>query len=119
MLSRKFQERKGGIYVLTLGATLLVTVIGATALLAGRVKFRTMQDEQNSAAAYLYALSAIEMGRYWIASDSNWRTNRTNGAWATNRSIGSGTFSLDGQNPNGAMNASNSDPVILTGTGVK
>jgi hypothetical protein len=101
------------------GVSLCVAAISVGAIAVVRGQSRVADSLNDTAEARLYALSAIELGRYLVYSDPNWRNNRGNGTWINAQPIGRGTCSLSGQNPNGAMNNSPSDPLILTGTGVK
>jgi hypothetical protein len=54
-----------------------------------------------------------------IAQDANWRETYLNGGWPTSQAIGAGTLTLTVVNPSGPLNNSPTDPVILTGIGVK
>jgi Tfp pilus assembly protein PilX len=111
---------RGSIYITVLGAAMLVTLIGLSAMLVIQLQNRAATGVNNAAEARLYARSALEMGMYWIRSDPFWRTRRGNGAWATNIPIGGGTFSLEASDPvDGSIQSGASDPVVLTGTGVK
>jgi Tfp pilus assembly protein PilX len=111
---------RGSIYITVLGAAMLVTLIGLSAMLVIQLQNRAAAGVNNAAEARLYARSALEMGMYWIRSDPFWRTHKGNGAWATNVPIGGGTFSLEASDPvDGNIQTGASDPVVLTGTGVK
>src|SRR2546429_9691707 len=111
------RQRKGSAYVLIIGVSMLAAAIAIAATLAGRSQARALDGSNNASEARTYAQAAVDLGRLYIAQDSNWRTNRSNGSWISNISIGSGTMSLDALNPNGAMNRFNADPILLTGTG--
>ena len=113
-------QKRGSIYIAVLGASMLVVLIGITALAAMRVQNWASSSSNDFAEARLYARSAVEVGMFYIYSDPNWRTTRGNGAWATNKAVGKGTFSLQATDPidNDVANGYN-HPVILTGTGQK
>jgi hypothetical protein len=88
--------------------------------LAIRAQARAANGMGDAAEARQYALSAIELGRLWIAQDPNWRTNRTCGVWASQQPIGSGTFTLAVSDPvDGNLANRPHDPVVFTATGVK
>jgi len=111
---------RGSIYITVLGAAMLVTLIGLSAMLVIQLQNRAAAGVNDAAEARLYARSALEMGMYWIQSDPFWRTHKGNGAWATNVPIGGGTFSLEASDPvDSSIQTGVSDPVVLTGTGVK
>src|SRR5256714_11923901 len=111
------RQRKGSAYVLIIGVSMLAAAITIAATLAGRSQSRALDGTNNASEARTYAQAAVDLGRLYIAQDSNWRTNRSNGSWLSNVSIGSGTMSLDTLNPNGAMNRFDADPIVLTGSG--
>jgi len=113
------RPRRGSAFLLILGVTLAVTAISLGAITVVRSQMKYSDSLNDSAEARMYALSAIELGRYMVYADSSWRNNHSNGTWIATQSIGKGTYSLDALNPNGAMNNSNTDPLILTGTGSK
>ena len=107
-------------YIAVLGATAMVTVIGLTALTAVRIEARSLHGGGDAMEAALYAQSAIEMGRYKIRSDPNWRTNFLNGIWEDNRPIGNGRYTLEGIDPiDGFLAGILTHPVLLKGTGIK
>ena len=111
---------RGSIYIAVLGAAMLVTLIGLSAMLVMQIQNRAAGGVNDAAEARLYARSALEMGMYWIRTDPFWRTHKGNGAWAANVPIGGGSFSLDASDPvDGDIQTGASDPVLLTGTGVK
>lgn len=117
---KRRRSTRGSIYITVLGAAMLVTLIGLSAMLVIQLQNRAATGVNDSAEARLYARSALEMGMYWIRSDPFWRTRKGNGAWATSVPIGSGTFSLEASDPvDGNVSSGASDPVVLTGTGVK
>ncbi len=113
------RRNRGSIYVAILGLSLLVAAIGVGGLAITRVQSRTNDLRNDIQEARSYAQSAIELARACIALDRTWRTDYTNGAWFTNQTFANGSFSLSVQNPNGPLNNSDSDPVILTATGTK
>jgi Tfp pilus assembly protein PilX len=115
-----YRSSRGSIYITVLGAAMLVTLIGLSAMLVIQLQDRASTAVNNAAEARLYARSALEMGMYWIRSDPFWRTRKGNGVWATSIPIGGGTFSLEASDPvDGNISSGASDPVVLTGTGVK
>ncbi|MBL9001335.1 MAG: hypothetical protein JNK25_09390 [Phycisphaerae bacterium] len=109
--------RRGGAYLAALGLGMLVVATGVGALATARVRSRTANLTLATAAARENARSAVELGRAIISRNSNWRTARANGEWITGQQFGVGTITLSVQNPNGALNRSELDPVVLTGTG--
>jgi hypothetical protein len=96
---------------------LLVATIALGALSAVRARARAAKARNDALEARLYALAATEVARIRIAHDTTWRSDYANGTWFTNESIGRGTYSLSVVDPNGPLNGSPTDPVILTGTG--
>jgi Tfp pilus assembly protein PilX len=117
---KRHRPSRGSIYITVLGAAMLVTLIGLSAMLVIQLQNRAAAGVNDSAEARLYARAGLEMGMYWIRADPFWRTHKGNGVWATNVPIGGGTFSLEASDPvDGSIQTGASDPVVLTGTGVK
>ncbi len=114
------RRRRGSIYPAVLAYASLVTIIGLSALLALRLPRRASEGEIDFNQARLHARSAIELGMWVIENDAAWRTTFPNGMWVENRSIGTGTYTLEGVDPNDDDLAdSNLHPLVLTGTGVE
>jgi Tfp pilus assembly protein PilX len=117
----RLRRRAGAIYLIVLATSMLVALLGLSALMAARLRLRNAGPTGDMLEAQLYAQSAIELGRYWINQDPNWRTSRTKGYWAQNVALGKGKYSLYVVDPNGtgALNQNTTDPVTLTGTGMR
>ena len=76
-------HRRGSAYVIALGASMFVMLTGMTALLAAQSQWRATENTVVTAQTRLGAQSAIELGRYLIEADPNWRNNYTNDQWNT------------------------------------
>ena len=114
------RRRRGAAYVAVLSLSILLTILCVGSIMAVRSQVRSVMLENDTADARAYAMAAIELGRWMIASDSNWRTDYKSSAgnnWFVNRAVGRGTCALNVVNPNGALDNASTDPVILTGTG--
>src|SRR3954454_10164364 len=85
--------RPGTAYILVMGACMLVSILGITGVIAARLQARagTLRTDQREASTY--ARSAITMARYWMDQDTNWRTARAPGTWASRQPLGQGSFS--------------------------
>ena len=86
---RNLRERRGTAYVLMLGMSLMVAVIGLSALYASRAGARTTTLSTGADDARALAMSALELTQQWIAQDANWRS-RPNGVWSADQPIGGG-----------------------------
>ncbi|MBC8108132.1 MAG: hypothetical protein H7Z14_16215 [Anaerolineae bacterium] len=112
-------RRRGSVYVMVLGISLLVSVIGIAALTAVRVQLRTSSNANDSEDARLFAQSGVEVARNWINSDPAWRTSRASGATAT-LTLGKGSVSISMIDPgDGDFTDSPFDSLKLTATGYK
>ncbi len=110
--------RRGGLYALVLGVSMLVVTIGMGALLLADVESRTLLRETGVASSQYAARSAIEIGVLAIARRSDWRTTLPIGAWLPATALGDAQMSLRVADPTDASLADDpADPVILTGTG--
>ncbi len=112
------KRRRGSMYVVVLGSTMVITVIGLSALMLARVERTSAEGTADLSAARFYAQSAIEMGQHNIREDSNWRQTYSNGVWDADNLIGTGKYTLEGIDPaDGDLNNSPTEPVLLLGTG--
>jgi hypothetical protein len=104
------------------------SIIAAMAIggaVAVRSTARSTTLRSDTSDARFLATAGIEAVRAVIASDSNWRTNRSNGTWFSNVSLVAsgagaktpGNFTVSVVNPSGALNRSSSDSVTITSVG--
>jgi hypothetical protein len=113
-------HRFGSIYVLVLAVSVLVTVIGLSALYTLRVQRRSLDLANDAAAARLCAQAAVELGLQYVSGDPFWRNTRSSGTWVANQPLGQGRFTLSGVDPNdGDLINSELDPVVLLGIGTQ
>ena len=113
-------RERGSVYILVLGASLLVAVIGISSLMAARVQRRSTTLTADRIQACELARSGIDFMMYGandITTNSVWRAKLNNGDY-TNVAFGGGTFTVVGVDPNdGDLINNNGDPVVLTCTG--
>lgn len=109
----------GSAYIIMLGASLLVAVLGIGALTAARTRRAADEVRISGFKAKLVAEAGIEVAMDAIANDANWRTTYSNGTWIASRLAGDGRFSVDGTDPVDGNLANNvNDQVDLVSTGV-
>ena len=114
------RRRRGSIYIVVVGVAMIVSVLALGAILVRRIERRTSQGTADVAEARTYALAAIEIGRLRIKNDSDWRNTYSNGVWEADVPIGSGTYTLEGIDPDdGVLNNGADHPLVLIGTGEK
>jgi hypothetical protein len=110
--------RRGSIYLLALGVSTLVTVIGLTALATIRANQRITRQTGDRATAQSLAMSAVEHALTLIDSTPQWRTMITSGTESARFPLGQGTFSwklID--ETDGDLANDESQPVRLQGIG--
>ena len=113
-------RHRGSAYVLVLSASLLVAVIGISALMAARIQHRAAAGTDDLAEARIYARSALEIALHHINNDPTWRTTYGNSNWPKNQPIGNGTYTIEAVDPaDGDVTTGNLDPIELTGIGVR
>lgn len=113
-------RRRGGVYMLVLLVSSIVAVLGTSAVLVSRIQNQAAETRANADEARIAAQAAIELGRYTIQQDPNWRLTHVSGRWITDQPIGKGKFSLDVVDPkDGLLVGSDTDPVVMTGTGTR
>ncbi len=76
-------HRRGSAYVIVLGASMFVMLTGMTALLAAQSQWRATENTVVTSQMRFGAQSAIELGRYLIEADPNWRNSYANDQWNT------------------------------------
>lgn len=111
---------RGSVYVLVLGASLLVAAIGVSSLMAARVQRKIVTVSADRGQARELARTAIDRGLWEVKNNAAlWRTVFAAGT-LSNISFGGGTFTLIAIDPidNNLLN-NNTDPVILVGDGKK
>lgn len=112
-------RHRGSTYIIVLGSTLVISVIGLSAVMAVRIERRSTEGNSDLIAARTYARSAIELGFLSIQTDGNWRDMYSSGAWMSDKPIGTGSYTLLGIDPDGDLANSNMDPLVLTGIGME
>ncbi len=111
-------RQRGSVYVLVLGASILVAVIGVSALMAARVQHGAISRSADAAQTRLLARSAIDLGLCSIRQNPTWRTLFAAGTLPTGLELGSGTLTLTATDPvDGNLTNNNTDPVVLIGIG--
>jgi len=111
-------RRRASIYIVTLGAAMVVLVIGLGALASVRVERDSIDVGTDFTHARANAHGAIELGYYLMRSDPNWRTTRANGVWISRMPFGDGTLSLRVTDPDDAdLSAAPNNIVVMTGAG--
>ncbi len=111
-------RERGSVYVLVLGASLLVAAIGTSSLLATRVQHRTSEHITDRGRARELARSAVDMAMLKIESDrSFWRLTMSDGT-LTNVAFAGGAYSVTITDPiDGDLTNNSTDPVQLVGMG--
>lgn len=106
------------VYLTVLSVCMLVTVIGIGSLIVTRQQRLAVETTDDMDLARDAARSGIDIARYLIASDPNWRTDYSNGTWQTSKFRGQ-QVAIAVTDPADA-NLSNclSDPVLVTATGM-
>ncbi len=109
------RPRRGSVYVVVLGAAMIVTVLGFSAVQATRIERRTSAADEAAVKARFYAESAVDVVRYRLANNPTWRSTAVNNAWTSPEIVGEAklryklTDELDADLANDAA-----DPVRLT-----
>lgn len=111
-------KRRGSLYVAVLMVGALVSVLGMSALLVGRVTQRAHSGIADTVAARMNAHAAIRLGMLEIEENPDWRFAYTESQWYSDRPLGTGTFSLVVTDPSdNDLTDAAADPIVLTGIG--
>jgi hypothetical protein len=117
-LSSARLRRRGGIYFAVLSVSILVGVIGVAALATARAQRLEALATTDTLKARALAQSAVELGVRLVASDSDWRDSRAQGAWVSKLPLGDGAMTIEGFDPTDATIGNRPlDPLVLRGTG--
>jgi len=119
MIARKARSlRTGGVYIAVLGTSLIVALLGMSALITQRIQNRMLSASTDIRQAQANASAAVELALLTMKQDTSWRTSRSHGRWFTNRATGAGTCSLDVTDPiDSSLSNSPYDPVLVRGIG--
>ncbi len=112
-------HHRGSIYLLVLGASMLVAVIGISALLVARIEHRTATHAEDGVKARAYAESAMELALLLVNEDPNWRPTLGDSNWPTNQAIGDGTYSIEVTDEIDSLVGTGVDPLVVTAIGMK
>tara|TARA_R110002111_G_scaffold189528_1_gene254804 strand:- start:36 stop:506 length:471 start_codon:yes stop_codon:yes gene_type:complete len=116
--TQRGQRQRGSVYILVLGASLIVATIGISSLMAARVKLRTAASTSGTVEARELARTAIDRGMWEMKNNpAGWRAVFVSPA-LTSVSFGSGEFTLMAVDPvDGNLLDGMDDPVMLVGVG--
>ncbi len=115
---RRAADRRGVVYLLTLGTALIVGVLGLASLMVVRIQRKQIENFGDSAAAERYARAALDMALFEIEHNSSWRSDMAQGKWETDQPIGTGSYSFQAVDPTDAdLTDAIYDPVVVVGTG--
>lgn len=111
--------RRGGISMLVLIVSAIVTVVGLSALLLGRVERRTSVLAGDSATVRALARSAVEQALDVIDTNPLWRTNLVS-LMPSDEPLGDGTITVELEFVDDEKDGIDSnDDVVITGIGEK
>ncbi len=114
------RPRRGSLYVSVVMVSAMVSILGMSAVLVGRINSRAHNGLADSTVARLNAQSAMRLGMLMIENDPDWRYSNTTDDWLTDVSFGGGTFSLSVTDPSdNDLSDAPADPAVLTGIGKK
>jgi type II secretory pathway component PulK len=115
---RHHVRQRGMIYLVAMTTSMVVVVLGASAILAARLQSRSAEAANQTLQAQHAAASAIEVARLRLAANPSWRSAYTHDAWVSDIASNGGTLTfklVDEADANLANNAS--QPVRLYGKG--
>jgi hypothetical protein len=83
-----------------------------------RINRRAAESSTDVSEARANARSAVEVGRWLIAGNADWRTKGVNGFWRKDQPLGRGLYSIEVEDPaDGDLDNDDDGRVIVTGTG--
>ncbi len=112
---RRGLRARGSVYVLVLGVTAIVGIIGMSALLAVRLEHRGVAGRADAAQAQQLANAALQIVHARLAADPGWRNAHTSGQWSAYENIdGIGRFRFKLADEDDADPSNHEAPVRLT-----
>lgn len=116
--SAEFHPRRGSIYIIVVGTSLLVGLLGLSALMQQQVNRRSHEASFDTVQARNNAFSALRVGMLLIQNDPDWRYSYPDGVWEQDTELANGTYTLQGTDPSdGDLTDNPTEPVLLTGIG--
>src|SRR5690554_3591336 len=92
------RRQRGSVYLAVLGASTIVFIVGAAAMLGVRLQNATTTLDAEVTAAQQHAVAAIDLGRWWMTFVPGWRAD--SGASVSNQiPFGSGAMALNLSDP--------------------
>jgi len=70
--------RRGSLYLPVMGAAMIVSAIGMSAMVVARLNLNSVSRQQERSEARMLADSAVELGVSILTQDANWRTTLQN-----------------------------------------
>jgi hypothetical protein len=111
-------RERGSVYILVLGASLLIAAIGVSSLMAVRIQRRAASIAADKIQAREMARSGIDRVLLDIKLvPDTWRVDLKAGSFSTG-TFANGTYAIAAVDPvDNNLTDSNADPVVLTSTG--
>ncbi len=120
MIATAPPRRRGTAYLLLLGASALVALIGLSALQAAGARYEAAARADDALQARWNAMSAIDLALRRIELDTGWRTTFGNDKWPAGQPLGGGFWDVLASDPaDGNVALGAGDPLLLTGVGTK
>lgn len=113
------RRRRGGVYVVVIAVTLIVSTIGFSAIMVSRLALDMSLEDINSREARCLAAAAAEYAQSFINNDPNWRNVFQNGVEYPNppNTFGNGTYTWKFVDEDGDLADNDADSARLQGIG--
>ncbi|HEV2687912.1 MAG TPA: hypothetical protein VGV35_05135, partial [Bryobacteraceae bacterium] len=103
MMKTRKGFRRGGVYVLVLGSSMLVMLIGLATIAMTQANARSGAQSGDIVEASALAESAVELALMKFNKDSTWQTDYPVGVATTPTSLGHGTVSFKWSSAGGGV----------------
>ncbi|MFA9477360.1 hypothetical protein ACERK3_03520 [Phycisphaerales bacterium AB-hyl4] len=87
---RRRPHRRGAVYLAVLGTSMLVTLIGISAMLTNRAIHRAGETTHRATEARYIAHGVMELAMLQINNDAGWRGSHTHDQWSPAHELGRG-----------------------------
>lgn len=111
-------RRRGSVYALVIGVSVLVALLALTVAGTSLTGLREVRNWGEIAAAHWAAVSGVEYTLLYTAINETWRQDQPNGTWFADQSFGEAAFTVQVTSPTGNFMDDAMQPATIVATGI-
>lgn len=117
MSARTRTRRRGSVYIVVLGAAMIVGTIALATSGIGRLALRNALDQRDRRQAQIAARSGVEYALNWINQHPTWRSTLTSGVMSADLTAGKVVFSWSVTDEDGDLANDTRDHAVVRAVG--